>query len=354
MKNRRSVIRSIGAIGALASGATGILGTTTAYETRDRQTVTLRANSGNIPVEKIQEIRRENFYDRSLSSVSGSGSTILSQPRSHRDQIVAYNLIYRNGKPIEYFGYYPKEDGITRFQSEAVNRIHSSADEHLERQRYASQESSNDFDDWEKHYEVTEELQEETGKLKLINDVYRYQDGANPDAYAIVSWGEMGGGSLSGVDKSVNSRELILKQDWESNADMQHDSRFPTSTVTGTQTQSWSVSFSLPTGVQVTGGESYSQPDVQTYDESDPWNDLGKWRVDISSGHTKAYTAHINPGSTAIVNRDECINYPYLPPVVPVAMVSVDAEYRWVNSDGIPETVTKSLTSGIGDSETMC
>jgi len=243
---------------------------------------------------------------------------------------------------------------IQQNEDQTRERIHASADEHVERHQGFSTMSSGGFSHWERHYEATEELKQDDGNVRLNSEVHRFQEDTSTDAYAIVSWGEMGGGYLSGVNPGVRNSELTLEHDWESNADMEFDSRYPTSNVTGTQTESWSASISLPFGVTATGGESYSQPNVQTYDESNPWNNLGKWRVDIDSTHTKRYTAQVNPGSTAQVDRDDCIDPPMYGPTQPVATVRVDAEFKDTMAPSYTPRYTKSLYSVLNDVPFEC
>jgi hypothetical protein len=354
-RSRRTVLRSIGTFGAVLSSVAAGTGIGLAKESSGDSFTTLRAKSGSIPFESIQQARQEKLHKRTttLATDAHDRSTIFARPETHRDRIVAYNLGFIGGHPVEYFGYLPRRAHTQQSRNEILASIHASADEHVAENQDVTTMSTNGFSDWERHYQVKEELPDKDGNLYLESEVHRRGENKNTDAYTVVSYGEMGGGNLSGVDQFIRNIELKLEQDWQSNADMEFDSRYPNTNVTGQRTDSWSVSVSLPYGLTATAGESYTQPDVQTYDESNPWNNLGKWRVDIDSSHTKKHTAHINPGSSAVVERDECIDPPGLNPAQPVTMVSLDAQFK-KKSYPVDIYYSKAMSTAIVDDPSMC
>lgn len=355
---RRTVLKSCGSLGALVTGFS-VSGPVSATDDNPADSfITFRETSGTIPFEKIDNARRRMLAEQGNANQNSSSvqSTILAKPETHRDRIVAYNFGIIDGQPTEYFGYYvPSHENDhspvrETNRGDVVNQIHNNADKHVKQKKNSITRSSSEFSNWSTHYDVTEDEKGEDGNIYLKSDVYRYQSNESPDAYGIVSWGEMGAGGLDSVNDLVRNNGLTLEHNWASNAEMEHDSRFPTSLVTGTTSTNWSVSLSLPKGITATGGTSYSQPDVQTYDESDPWNDYGKWVVEIDSSHTSAYTAHVNPGSLAEVDREDCVNPPYSPPVQPVGTVDFEAVFYDLSG----ASWTKELSTTLNDSASMC
>ncbi|WP_136342285.1 hypothetical protein [Halapricum salinum] len=339
--NRRKTLKLLGStgLGLFVSS----IGTTGAAEARPGKSeeapivkrngkAFVRSRAPSIPLSRrnLQTIRAKYFDEFVEESDLNNDGIALSLPK--QKPIRAYNLGVDDGIIKEFIGYdipasRQGRDNGRRSRELTTNKqqiedTFNEADKHLDRigsrdsgsDRLQTQSeysigtsSTGDFNDWNKITETIEtNTVEDYGKFFTKVDCYRYHESdTENDAYGIVSFSEMGGGALDGVDDSIRNTELVLEHEWDDNADMKHESRYPRSDVTGQVSETWSagISISWPPGINVSTSNTYTQHDVQTYDESDPWEDLGKWRVSIGSNHTQKYTASVNPGSLADVDR---------------------------------------------------
>lgn len=339
--SRRSALKLLGStgIGLLAS----TIGTAGAAATRSRNGrgehivrrngkafVRSRPTSRPLSRRNVQTIRA-NYFDQFIEQNELNNDGIaLSIPK--QKPIRAYNLGVEDGVIKEFIGYDTpvrgrgrSNDGRSRDLSTSereIEQVFDDADTHLDlissgksvsdsslltAESSIGTSSTEGFSDWNKITDTVEKnTVEDYGKFFSKVDCYRYHDSdVENDAYGVVSFSEMGGGAMEGVDDTILNTELELEHEWADNADMAHDSRYPRSDVTGQTSTTWSagISISWPPGINVSASSTYTQDDVQTYDESDPWADLGKWRVSIDSTHTGQYTASVNPGSMADVDR---------------------------------------------------
>lgn len=329
---RRTVLSRCGAFGAGLAGLAALSGTGTATRRHPDPTVQLRASADPIPFHEIEANRRSAIENRAEilpHSKRGKRSTMTGYPTENRDRIVAYNFDVQDGQTREYFGYADSQDDSPGTLSQAaVERVHERADDHAARSGTTTA-SDGEFDDWEYAHDVRSDHTSEDGNLVLDATCYRRHDQSRPtDVYGLVTNAEMGGGGLRNPDPNVENDGLTVTHNWwRSIADMDHD-RHPTSMSHGQISEDVSLSISSG-GISFGASYSYSQRDVRTYDESDPWSDNGEWRVEIDNDHTRYYTAELNPASLAEVERQHCLNLPDpLPSGVLVGTVSAEGVWK--------------------------